>query len=98
MANLFEALMVIAFGFSWPINAYKSFKSKNSEGKSFHFEIIILVGYFFGISGKILNHQINYVFAIYLLNVAFVAADLIISLNNKYKFFANKKVLVAGKA
>lgn len=87
MTNLCEALMVCAFGISWPINAWKSFKSKSSEGKSFLFEIIILVGYFFGITGKILTGSINYVFAFYLMNVAFVLVDLTISLNNKYHLF-----------
>lgn len=86
MANICEALMVCAFGISWPINAYKSFKSKSAEGKSLLFSVIILVGYFFGITGKIMTGQINYVFVFYLLNVMFVCLDLTISLNNKYNF------------
>lgn len=86
MANICEALMVCAFGISWPINAYKSFKSKSTEGKSLLFSVIILVGYFFGITGKIMTGQINYVFVFYLLNVMFVCLDLTISLNNKYNF------------
>lgn len=94
MANICEALMVCAFGISWPINAYKSFKSKSIEGKSLLFSCIILLGYFFGISGKIITGQINYVFVFYLINVAFVCLDLIISLNNKYQY--NKFQMVKG--
>lgn len=86
MANICEALMVCAFGISWPINAYKSYKSKSAEGKSLLFSVIILIGYFFGITGKIVTDQINYVFIFYLINVAFVCLDLTLSINNKYQF------------
>lgn len=86
MANICEALMVCAFGISWPINAYKSFKSKSAEGKSLLFSVIILIGYFFGITGKIVTDQINYVFIFYLINVAFVCLDLTLSINNKYHY------------
>lgn len=86
MSNICEALMVCAFGISWPINAYKSFKSKSIEGKSLMFSVIILVGYFFGITGKILTDQINYVFVFYLINVFFVLLDLSISMNNKMNY------------
>ncbi|MFI3325312.1 MAG: hypothetical protein R3Y35_03960 [Clostridia bacterium] len=94
MANICEALMVCAFGFSWPINAYKSFKSKSAEGKSLLFSVIILIGYFFGITGKICTDQINYVFVFYIINVCFVLLDLAISLNNKYKY--SKPLLEKG--
>lgn len=93
MSELFETLMVCAFGASWPINAYKSFKSKSAQGKSILFEVIILIGYFFGITGKIISNSISYVFIFYLLNVAFVLLDLAITLNNKYSFFHRKTVL-----
>lgn len=94
MSSVCEALMVLAFGISWPINTYKSFKSKSAEGKSLLFSVIILVGYFFGIYGKIVSGNINYVFGFYILNVTFVCLDLAISLNNKYQF--NKLQMVKG--
>ena len=32
MVELFESIMLCAFGCSWPINAYKSWKSQSAEG------------------------------------------------------------------
>ena len=83
MAERFEAFMVCAFGISWPISAYKSFKSKTAGGKSLLFSVVILIGYFFGIAGKLISGQITYVFAFYILNVAFVLLDLGLSVHNR---------------
>ncbi len=55
--NLFEALMIICFGISWPISIYKSVKSRTAKGKSLSFELFVWVGYIFGITRKIL--QVN---------------------------------------
>ncbi len=57
MINLFEALMIICFGVSWPISIYKSVKSRTAKGKSLNFEIFVWIGYIFGITRKIL--QVN---------------------------------------
>ncbi len=85
MAELFETLMLVAFGISWPINAYKSFKSDSAEGKSILFSVIILIGYFFGVSGKFVSGHVNYVLIVYFLNVLFVVMDLVFTLQNKHK-------------
>lgn len=83
MAELFETFMVCAFGISWPISAYKSYKSRTSSGKSLLFSVVILIGYFFGIAGKIISGQITYVFVFYILNVIFVLLDLGLSIRNR---------------
>lgn len=83
MAELFETFMVCAFGISWPISAYKSYKSKTASGKSLLFSVVILIGYFFGIAGKIISGQITYVFVFYILNVVFVLLDLGLSIHNR---------------
>ena len=82
MSEIFEAIMVIFFGLSWPLSVYKSFKSRTTKGKSLLFEVFIFLGYVSGIIGKIINHNITYVFAFYILNVVMVSIDLCLYYRN----------------
>ena len=59
MGSVFESIMLVCFGLSWPISVWKSWTSKSTKGKSIIFTAAILVGYLFGIMGKILNNNIN---------------------------------------
>ena len=34
MAEALEAIMLICFGLSWPMNAYKNFKARTAAGTS----------------------------------------------------------------
>ncbi len=72
--SLFEAGMLLCFGFAWPTNIYKSVKSKSTKGKSQQFLLIIEVGYVFGIIHKILYSQ-DIVLVLYILNFVMVAVD-----------------------
>lgn len=74
--QIFEIIMLICFGMSWPISVYKSFKSKSTKGKSAVFIIAIIVGYISGIIGKIVNHQLSYVVVLYCINLIVVSIDL----------------------
>ena len=47
-----EIAMLILFGASWPFNIAKSYRSRTAKGKSIIFEIIVVIGYLFGLSGK----------------------------------------------
>lgn len=76
--QIFELIMLICFGFSWPISVYKSIKTGSTKGKSVVFIIAIIVGYVSGITGKIVSGQINYVLFAYCLNLAIVSTDLVI--------------------
>lgn len=80
---MFEVLMLICFGCSWPINVYKSYKSCSTAGKSLTFLLIIVAGYVFGIAGKIMSGNINYVLIFYLLNLLVVSADIVLYFRNK---------------
>ncbi len=84
MVTVFESIMLICFGISWPISVYKSATSKTTKGKSVIFTLAIIIGYLAGITGKILGGHINYVLALYLINLAFVSVDLAL-------YFINKK-------
>ena len=57
MANTLEALMIFCFGLSWPISIRKSLVSRTAKGKSLFFEVLIWVGYIFGVARKFLLWQ-----------------------------------------
>jgi hypothetical protein len=81
--ELMEVCMMIAFGFSWPMNVIKSYKMRTTKGKSLLFLILILFGYVCGITGKILSPGYKwYVMFFYVLNFAMVATDLLLYIRN----------------
>lgn len=83
MSELFEIFMIVLFGFSWPANVIKSYKSRTTKGKSLMFLILIFVGYLFGITAKLLADSFKwYVLFFYVLNTIMVGADLILYVRN----------------
>lgn len=85
--SIFEAGMMICFGASWPIAAYKTFKAKSVDGKSLRFSFLILLGYVFGIIHKVL-YSPDLVIILYILNMLFLLID--IALHVKYKYQKRK--------
>lgn len=91
MLDLLEALMIIAFGASWPVSIYKSVKSRTAKGKSLGFELLIWLGYVFGISRKIIQliHGGEYTglfwlgFIFYILNMAEITIDVLLYFRNR---------------
>lgn len=83
MGQIFETIMIVCFGISWPISAYKSFKARTAKGKSFIFLFAIWLGYIAGITGKIVTNNITYVFIFYIINLTFVTLDGILYFRNK---------------
>lgn len=82
MAQIFETIMLICFGLSWPFNIAKSLRSRTAKGKSLQFEICIVIGYLFGIAGKFVSGNVSYVLAVYVLDVMMVMTDIILTLRN----------------
>ena len=76
MYSIFEMAMLICFGLSWPVSVAKTLKNKSAKGKSAFFLFIVIIGYVCGIVGKILSGNVNYVLALYCINLAVVALDL----------------------
>jgi len=72
--SVFEAIMLVCFGASWPFSVYKSWKTKNVEGKSGIFLVLVLLGYLAGITHKIV-YNLDIVLALYVLNALLVASD-----------------------
>ena len=83
MGQFFEALMLISFGVSWPIDIKKGLKSRTAKGKSIIFLFCIFVGYIFGISAKFVSGNITYVLFFYILNFIMVSMDIVLSLRNR---------------
>lgn len=75
MAAVFEALMLVCFGISWPTNAYKSYKARTAVGTSWQFLMLITVGYLFGIAAKFIGNSINWVLIVYFINLVFLAVN-----------------------
>ncbi len=84
MVTVFESIMLICFGLSWPISVYKSLTSRSTKGKSVVFTVAIMLGYVAGIAGKIVGGNLNYVLALYIINLAFVSVDFVL-------YFINRK-------
>lgn len=80
--SIFEAMMLLCFGISWPVNIYKSWKTRSTVGKSLFFLLIIEVGYICGMLNKVLVH-FDWVLYLYLLNFAMVGTDIAIYFRNR---------------
>jgi bacteriorhodopsin len=83
MAELFESLMVISFGFSWPISIIKSWKARTAKGTSLLFLVLINFGYACGIAAKLVSRNITYVFVFYILNFVMVATAIVLYFRNR---------------
>lgn len=81
--HIFEALMLVCFGFSWPMNVIKAYKARTAKGTSLAFIFLIITGYIAGITAKFLNHQINYVLVVYFLNLAIVMLNVFVYVRNR---------------
>lgn len=80
--SIFEAGMMVCFGISWPIAAYKTYKAKCVYGKSFTFSCLILTGYLCGIIHKLFFYR-DWVIWLYLLNMSFLIIDMLLYLRYK---------------
>lgn len=82
MAPILETIMLVCFGFSWPINLIKAYKARTAKSTSLPFVLLIIAGYIAGISAKIIMGNINYVLVAYLLNLAIVSLNLVVYFRN----------------
>ncbi len=81
--QIFEVIMLICFGISWPVSVIKSYKTKSTKGKSLIFLLAIIIGYISGITGKIVNDNVNYVLVLYSINLFVVLIDFALYLINR---------------
>jgi hypothetical protein len=86
IVQLCEVGMLIAFGASWPFNIYKSLKSRTAKGKSVLFEIIVVIGYLIGLTGKFITYSRTGELALsvwfYIADITMVTIDMILYARN----------------
>lgn len=82
IAPILETVMLVCFGFSWPLNLIKAYKAKTAKSTSLPFILLIITGYIAGISAKLVHGNINYVLVAYLLNLAIVSLNLVVYFRN----------------
>ena len=75
LPRILEFAMLFCFGFSWPFAIAKTVRAKRVDGKSPLFEIIVIVGYLFGIASHLISDR-SWVIWVYLADTALVATDL----------------------
>ena len=83
MAAVLEAIMLVCFGLSWPINAMKAWKARTAAGTSWMFLALITLGYVSGIAAKFAGGTVNWVLAVYLFNLFALIAHWVVYARNK---------------
>ena len=97
MAEIFEIIMIVSFGASWPMNVMKSYKARTTKGKSLPFLCLIFFGYIAGITSKLLEFSSKwYVLFFYVLNLVMVGVDLCLYLRN-YKLDKAREAAKTGE-
>ena len=89
MPEILEIVMIVSFGFSWPMNLLKSYRARTTKGKSLAFLLLIFFGYIAGIASKLSNPVYMadfgkkwYVLVFYVLNFLMVGGDLCMYVRN----------------
>jgi hypothetical protein len=80
--SLFEIIMLVCFGAAWPFALAKSWRSRQTGGKSLGFLVIVLVGYLSGVAHKWLHSRDPVIF-LYALNALMVSADIVLFARNR---------------
>lgn len=84
MNQIFEILMLLAFGAAWPFSIRKSWQSGSTAGKSVLFLWVVLLGYLAGITNKIVNGQVgDSVIWFYSCDMVMVLIDLLLYYRNR---------------
>ena len=91
MSELFEIIMIVSFGASWPLNALKAYRARSAKSTSPLFLTLIFVGYIFGIMSKFLNESYMasfsskwYVLVFYFINLFTVGINIVLYLRNRH--------------
>jgi hypothetical protein len=84
--QLCEIGMLILFGFSWPFNIMKSWRSQTAKGKSVMFEFIVVAGYVLGVIGKFITFSqtgtLAYSTWFYFADIFMVMIDIVLYFRN----------------
>ena len=91
-SRIFEIIMLLCFGSSWPFAVAKTFRTKVVKGKSPVFLVLIFIGYMAGISNKLAT-SFDHVIWLYGLNGSMVLTEIILYIKyekpNVVKLYSN---------
>ncbi len=73
--SIFEVIMLICFGISWPVSIAKAVRTRVVTGKSPLFMAIVCLGYVSGVIHKAV-FAFDWVIVLYVMNMLLVAVDL----------------------
>lgn len=91
MSEIFETLMLICFGLSWPMSVIKNIRAKTAKSMSLPFILLIITGYIAGIAAKLLTGNITFVLAVYILNLLMVSVNAAVYfINRRYDRLAKQ--------
>lgn len=89
IVQILETIMLICFGFSWPINLVKNYRMRSAKGMSLSFLLLIWFGYVVGVAAKIIalvSPQYPdpswYLLTIYILNLTMMCANIAVYFRN----------------
>lgn len=86
LASILETVMLICFGFSWPLNLYKAYKARTAKSTSLPFILLIITGYIAGITAKFIKGislATIYLPIAYFLNLIIVSLNLVVYFRNR---------------
>ncbi len=81
--EILEALMLVCFGLSWPMNVIKHYRSREVKGISLQFIFLIILGYVAGLTAKLMKTGVSFVVIVYIINLLMVFLDLCVYIRNK---------------
>ena len=82
--SIFELIMLICFGASWPFAILKTIRVKNPTGKSYLFLALVVIGYVAGCLHKVV-YKYDFVFWLYFLNGVLVLTDIVLCLYYQHR-------------
>ena len=99
IAQILEAVMLVCFGCSWPMNLVKNYRAKSAKAMSLGFILLIITGYAAGIIAKICTVMNGgnvhwYVWVVYIFNICIVSCNLGVYFYNRK---LDEKAEKAGK-
>lgn len=87
--QILETIMLICFGFSWPINLVKNYKLRSAKSMSLSFLTLIWFGYVVGVLAKVIalfDPNIAdpswYLLTIYIINLLMMCANICVYFRN----------------
>ncbi len=104
LATVFEIVMVLCFGASWPFNIVRAYRARTTKGTSLQFTMLIGIGYVGGILSKIFawigqsQQGLPYWDGLKILAFVFYIINLCMILTVIAIYFRNKKLDAARAA